>query len=512
MFRRADPAGWRRLFSSGSQLNLPARRDVHPYAPGNEREAPPPPANIEAEQALLGAVLYDNAAFLAVDGLISARDFYEPFHARLFKSMADLIKVGRLADPILLQRFFTIDPAFEELGGLRYLADLVDRAPPAVSAPDYARVIRSMALRRDVMRICTDVAQRAAVDQGAAGEDLMADMERELLAVRTGKDGLALRDWADVSAEIVYGLDRPDDRPLIKTGLQKIDDAVGGFERGDLVIIGARPSMGKSALAGCISLNVALQHAMRNADVPLGVVELNGEMTTVQMGRRHLTDYAFTRFGDQAPMYRDIRRKVLTEGQKAVLRAVDQELAQLPLKLLKRTGMTLGRMRAMLRRQKMLWEAAGVRMSLVVVDHVGLVRPDDDQRGRGRTEDQTVISAGLKEMAEELDVVMLGLAQLNRNVEQRDDKRPQLADLRDSGSWEQDADVVIGAYRDAYYARREREPKGQLNVAEWALRCSSPTVEAIMLKIREGEIATAKLWADIGRNAIRDEAPFDSLF
>lgn len=482
-------------------LDLRRQQDRHPNDPDAQ---PAVLANIEAEQALLGAILYDNNAFLAVDGIVGAQDFYEPFHGRLFKTMAAQIRMGRLAEPVLMHTFFSIDPAFDELGGLRYLADLVDRAPPSANAVDYARAVRSHALRREVIRICAEVSYRAALDHDADGADLMADMERGLLAVRTGKEDHALRDWRDVSAEIVYGMDRPDDRPLIKTGLVKIDDAVGGLERGDLVVIGGRPGMGKSALAGCIALNVALQG--------LGVVELNGEMTTAQMGRRHLTDYAQARFGDEGPMYRDIKRKLLTPGQMQVLRTVDEELRHLPLKMLKRTGMTLGRMRAMLRRQKMLWEAAGVSMSLVVLDHAGLVRPDDDQRGRGRTEDQTLISGALKELAEELDVVMVALAQLNRKVEDRDDKRPQLADLRDSGSWEQDADIVMMAYRDAYYARREREPKGDLKLGEWVLRCGSPTVECIMAKVREGDVATAKLWADIGRNAIRDEAPFDSLF
>lgn len=471
-------------------------------------DAPGPQAqvyNLEAEQAVLGCLMFDNACWVDIDGEVAARDFYEPFHARLFSFIAGLVRAGRLAEPVLLRAAFAIDPAFDQLGGIRYLADLVDRSPPTSNVQHYARAVRSAALRRDVIRICHDVAERAAHDPMAEGADLMADMERELLATRTGKTDLALQDWADVSREIVYGLDHPDQRPLIRSGLERIDHAVGGFERGDLVILGARPSMGKSALAGCIALNVAMAHQLGLAPGPLGVVELNGEMTTAQMGRRHLTDLAFARFGDVGPVYRDIKRQALTDQQKVILREVHDEFTGLPLKLLKRTSMTLGRMRAMLRRQKMLWEAAGVRLSLVIVDHVGLVSPDEAQRGR--TEDQTKVSAGLKEMAEELDVVMLGLAQLNRKVEDRDDKRPQLADLRDSGSWEQDADVVIGVYRDAYYARREREPKGDVNVAEWVLRCGSATIEAIMLKIREGDVATAKLWADIGRNAIRDEEP-----
>lgn len=481
-------------------------RNVPALDLGRERQGAIP-ANIELEQALLGCLLYDNTEFVNVDSLVSPSDFYEPVHGRMLKAIGDLARVGRNAEPIILRDYFSIDPAFHELGGLRYLADLVDRAPPASQAIHYAEAVRNLALRRDVMRVAAEVGVRARDDATASGADLMAMMETELLAIRGGKEDLQLRDWRDVSREIVYGLDRPDERPLIHTGLKRIDDAMGGMERGDLVVIGARPAMGKSALAGCIALNVAQTTDPEGR--PLGVVELNGEMTVTQMARRHLTDYAFHRFGVHGPMYRDIRRRNLTEGQKEVLRTVDEELQHLPLKMLKRSGMTLGRTRAMLRRQKMLWESAGIRMSMVVIDHVGLIRPDEETRGR--TEAQTIVSAALKEMAEDLDVVMVALAQLNRQVEARDDKRPQLADLRDSGSWEQDADIVLGIYRDAYYARREREPKGDLKLGEWMERCSSPTLEAIMLKIREGEVANCKLWADIGRNAIRDEAPAGSF-
>lgn len=447
--------------------------------------------------AVLGALLYDAAAFLNVDGVVTPEDFYEPFHGRLFKAIANTVRVGRIPEPILMRDYFTVDPAFHDLGGIRYLADLVDRAPPSANAKDYAMAVRSIAQRREVIRICDETRQLALEDGAMDGGDLMAGLERQMLATRRGGNDLTLREWRDVSSEIVYGMDRPDDRPLVKLGLEKIDNALGGVERGELVILGARPSMGKSALAGCIAWNVAQQG--------LGVCELNGEMTTQQMGRRHISDAAFASFGEVAPTYRDIRRKVLTDEQKRMIYQIDQENAHLPLRMLKRTGMTLGRTRALLRRQKMLWEAAGIPLTLVVVDHVGLISPDEEQRGI--VENQTLISGGLKAMAEELDVVMLGLAQLNREVEKRDDKRPQLSDLRSSGSWEQDADVVIGVYRDAYYARRETEPKSDVKVAEWLRRQGDPTIEAIMLKVREGDVAIAKLWSNIGHNAIRDYAP-----
>ena len=451
----------------------------------------------ELEQALLGCILYENTAFVDVDGLVQPADFAEPFHGRLFRRIGDLIRMGGLAEPITLASDFAIDPAFRDLRGVRYLADLVEKAPPSNRAPDYAKGIRELALRRQVIKISTEIATRARTDPMATGEQLMADMERQMLAARSGKGADTLRSFGEVAHDVVFGADRPDDRPLVKFGLKGIDDAIGGAERGDLIVLGARPSMGKSALASCIALNVAL--------AGFGVAEVNGEMTTEQMARRHLSDFAFTRFADQGPTYRDIRRRLLSDQQWQILQSCQRELKELPLHMVKRTGLTLGRLRAMLRRQKMLWEAAGVPFTLAVIDHVGLLRPDEG--GRSRNDDQTMVSAGLKEMAEELDVVMLALAQLNREVEKREDKRPQLSDLRDSGSWEQDADIVMGVYRDAYYARREKEPKGREAAAEHFMRASSPYVEVPMLKIREGDVTTVRLWADIGRNAIRDADP-----
>lgn len=471
--------------------------DYHPFDPSAPAELAI--ANLEAEQALLGVLLFDNDAWVAVDGVVAARDFYEPFHQRMFRVIGEQIRAGRRADPILLRDFFVIDPAFQSFGGIRYFGDLMDRAPPTGTAPDYGKQIRSLALRRDVVRIAASVTDRAKHDTACSGADLMADMEREMLAVRTGKDDLGFTSWAEASRAVVYGMDRPDDRRLLQLGIRKIDDIMGGAERGDLIVLGGRPGMGKSAIAACMALKVA-----RNG---FGVAEINAEMTTAQMSRRHISDLAFELFGTPAPQYRDIRKGDLSDLHRQMVAETQHRFSDLPVMMVKRTGLTLGRIRAMLNRQKMLWEALGVKMSLVVIDHVGLVAPDEG--GRSRNEDQTIVSGRLKEMAEELDVVMLALAQLNREVEKRDDKRPQLPDLRDSGSWEQDADVVIGAYRDAYYARREREPKGDLAQAEHFARMSSKIIEAIALKVREGDVGTARLWASIGHNAILDDEPMD---
>lgn len=456
------------------------------------------PASIEFEQAVLGILLYAPESFAEVDGLVGTSDFFEPFHGRLFDAIGRRSRAGRLVEATMLAEVFSVDPAFNDLGGVRYLADLIDRCPPTGQVAEYARHLRSLALRRQVLEICAELANKAASDAESTGEELLAEMERRILGTAAAKADVTLTTFAQAAARVIEAIDHPEERPTLKTGLYKIDEPTGGFEKGDLIVIGARPSMGKSALASCIALNLSTAGH--------GVVEVNGEMKVDQMTRRHLTDWAYTRYGDAGPTYRDIRRRILTEGQKTVLRQCERELRALPLDMMKRTGLTLSRARSILRRKKMVWEDAGVPFTAVVFDHVGLMAPEANG-GRSRVEDQTALSYGLKALADDLDCVVFALAQLNRKVEEREDKRPQLADLRDSGSWEQDADMVIGIYRDAYYARREAEPKRPDKLAEWLSRCSSTTVEAIFLKMREGDVAVAKLFADIGRNAIRDEAP-----
>lgn len=397
--------------------------DAHAGAPGASSDDAPPPISLEAEHAVLGCLLYDNDAFIDIDGLVEDRDFAEPFHQRLFRAISRDIRAGRLSEPSQLAQYFVVDGAFEEFGGFGYLIELLNKAPPRSQAAHYAKVVRSVALRREVARIASDIAHRAKTDGEADGAELMSELERQLIGVRQGKNDLSLQSWAEVSRQVLYGMDRPESRPMLKLGIAKLDKLLGGAELGDMIVLGGRPGMGKSALAGCIALNVALAGD--------GVAVINAEMTTHQMGRRALTDLAFTRHGHAAPFYRALREGTATEPQRRMIAELQAETAQIPLYMIKRTGLSLGRIRAMVMRQKMLWEAVGIKLRLVVIDHVGLVSPD--KGGRSRFEDQTVVSGALKELADELGVVILALAQLNRQVEMRDDKRPMLADLRDFG-------------------------------------------------------------------------------
>lgn len=458
-----------------------------------------PPIALEAEQAVLGCLLFDNVSFMDVDDAVGTDDFFEPFHQQLFAEVASRIQAGRLAEVTGLTQKFSSDPAFLSFGGGRYLIELLDRAPPLNQAKHFADMVRKTAIRRQIAALASAVAERASRDADADGEALLAELQSASLSIRSSDRSNDLETLDDSVRRVLDNMVHPDRRTTIKTGLAKLDKVLGGAERGDLIVIGARPSMGKSALAGCIAMNIARQG--------LGTIEINGEMSEEQMTRRHLSDAAFEKFGSQAPFYRKLRDGDLTQDEQVMVGAAARALHGVPLSMRKRPGLTLGRLRSMLTREKMKMARRGVVLSVVVIDHVGLVKPD--KKGRSRYDDQTEVSGELKAMAGELGVVMIALAQLSRAVESRDDKRPGLADLRDSGSWEQDADVVLGIYREAYYARKEPEPKGSMDMAEWMSRCNSPEIQVIALKVREGETGTVRLWASIGHNAIRDEAPTD---
>lgn len=464
--------------------------------------AAPLPSNIEAEQAVLGILLYDNGALERVETL-KAEHFYEPFHARLWASIETTIGKMQLAEPILLDEGFKADPAYVDLGGLRYLSDLVDHAPPAPNAADYARAIIDAARRRTLISAAATISA-AAADPAAKIEDIVSDAERALHgAATTGGHLPRFVQSGAAATAVLERLDTPDDHEGVAWGLAPMDKQLGAMQAGDLIVLGGRTSMGKSALASDLAVNIALQGK--------ACIEVNGEMSVEQMTRRHLTSIAFTRCAFDAPSYSDIRKRLISPSQRKMLENAAREFADLPVSMLKRTGLGLGALRSLVRRERSVWERKGVELGALIVDHVGLIKADSG--GRSRYEDQTAVSNGMKELADELGIPVIALAQLSRETEKRDNKRPILSDLRDSGAWEQDADVVIGIYRDAYYAAREPEPKddGRPNSssswAEWDQRRRSKTIEAIVLKAREGECGTVELWGDMRTNAIRAAAP-----
>lgn len=472
-------------------------------APANDGQAGLP-HNIEAEQALLGILLFDNGAYERVGDQLRAEAMFEPFHQRLYARIEADIRKGHLAEPILLAKAFEGDEAFGDLGGLRYLADLVDRAPPSLNAVDYAASIMEQAAYREMMRVGAEL--MAAARRPGPIEAKLEEAERAIhrLAV-TDSRAPAFTTAQDASQAVLDYLDNEEDVDGVNWGLEPLDRALGPMQAADLVVLGGRTSMGKSALASDLCLNVAMQGR--------GVIEINGEMTVQQMTRRHLTSLAFTKYGKAAPSYTAIRKRMVTREQRAMLVEAKAEFDRLPISLLQRPGLGFGALRSLVRKERAKMARDGVKLGLLIVDHAGLIKADGG--GRSRYEDQTAVSNGMKELAHELGIPVMALAQLSRETEKRDNKRPSLSDLRDSGAWEQDADVVIGVYRDAYYAKREPEPKDdgvtgspKSNAwAEWDRRCRSKTIEAIILKAREGDCTTVELWGDMATNAIRAREP-----
>ena len=405
------------------------------------------PSNIEAEQALLGAILYDNSGYERLSDNLKAHHFYEPFHARLFAAMEEHIRKGQLAEPIVFAERFRSDTAFEELGGKRYLADLVDRAPPAAYVVDYGRVIHDLALRRELIRIGGDISTQAVADPDRTARDQIETAEQQLYSLaETGaaSSGFvpfaeAIRGAIDMAAE---AYSRDGGLSGLSTGLVDLDKLLGGLHKSDLVILAARPSMGKSALATNIAFHAAKNYAWQpqpdgtKKTVNGGVVAFfQLEMSAEQLAMRLLAEVS------GVPSDR-IRRGEIDASEFGQIRDAALDIQEAPLFIDATGGISIAQLAARARRLK---RTSG--LDLIVVDYLQLVTGSDRGRNDNRVQEVSEVTQSLKALAKELSVPVLALAQLSRQVENREDKKPQLADLRESGSIEQDADVIIGKQR-----------------------------------------------------------------
>jgi replicative DNA helicase len=453
------------------------------------------PANIEAEQALLGAVLFDNAAYERLSDQLQSRHFYEPFHQRLFAAMEEYIRKGQLAEPIVLMERFKQDSAFQELGGLRYLADLVDRAPPAANAADYGRLVYDLALRRDLIRIGGEIALSANTDQEKTAKDQIEVAEQSLYTLaETGQSSTgfvsfadALHGAVDMAAE---AYSRDGGLSGVSTGLYDLDKMIGGLHPSDLVILAGRPSMGKSALAANIAFHVARNYAYDLATDGSkktssgGVVAFYSlEMSAEQLAMRILAE------ASGVPSDR-LRKGEINASEFGLVRDAALEIQQAPLYFDDTGGLSLAKLAARARRLK---RQSG--LDLIVVDYLQLVTGGEGSRIDNRVQEVSMITQGLKALAKELAVPVIALSQLSRQVENREDKRPQLSDLRESGSIEQDADMVWFVYRESYYLGRAEPREGTPEHLQWQedMDRVQNVAEVIIGKQRHGPIGTVKL-------------------
>ncbi len=472
--------------------NLPA---VVPAAVDAAQRIRTNPHNLEAEQALIGSILLDNQLMGRIGDNLRPVHFYDPLHARLFETMSTMIAKGQLADGVTVQARFANDAALKELGGATYIGTLVLQACDPAAAPDYARLIFDLALRRDLIRIGSEM-MHAAEDSATVDDatHLIEAAENQLFKLaETGQAGGGLQSFAESlaeSLETAAAAFKRDGRLIgVPTGFDELDRMLGGLHKSDLLILAGRPSMGKSSLATNIAFNAARRYATETrADgshevVDGGVVALYSlEMSAEQLTMRILADY--TGIGSDR-----MRRGDMSKDEYARLTDAAIELNQLPLYIDDSGGLSISALAARARR---LQRQRGLH--LIVVDYLQLVT-SSTRRGDGRVQEVSEVTMGLKALAKELSVPVIALSQLSRKVEEREDKRPQLSDLRESGSIEQDADVVMFVYRPAYYLEREEPKPGTDRHLEWQneLSALANIAEVIIGKQRHGPIGKIRL-------------------
>jgi replicative DNA helicase len=466
-----------------------------------------PPHNYEAEQALLGAILMNNRALDKVSEFLRPEHFADPVHGKIYEACLALSVKNQIANPITLKSYLAADQGLQELGGDAYLARLAAAAAVIINAEDYGRLVFDLHLRRELIGLGEDVVNDAFETNPEldASEQIEVAEQRlfELATAGQPESGFQPFSRSLISAIAQAEAAHKRDSKLsgVTTGLRDLDHKLGGLHRSDLVILAGRPSMGKTALATNIGFNAA--RAFRTEITPSGerkvvdgakVAFFSLEMSAEQLATRILAERA------EIPSNK-IRQGELSHEEFERLVVVAQELHNLPLYIDDTPALTVSAVRTRARR---LQRTQG--LGLIIVDYLQLLSGSPGKRQENRVQEVSDITRGLKALAKDLNVPVLALSQLSRQVEQREDKRPQLADLRESGSIEQDADVVMFVFREQYYLERaeparraeESEEKFNTRTAEWKKRCEEVwnTAEILVAKQRHGPVGSVHLFFD----------------
>ena len=455
----------------------------------------------ELEQGLLGAILNSNAVFDIIEPMVSAEDFAEPLHAQLLQTIADTRESGGLVTlPLVIAAMggYGAGLVADGMTARQYAARLAAEAVTIREAAAYAKQIREFANRRKIlaaaeMMLAGVHGNQPSADTAGAGIDVLDDIAVKAAAGSTPQ--ITLREANEQSlARMQFGMQNPGKLAGISWGLAGLNAKTGGLKRGEMTVLAGRPGMGKTALALCVA------RATSAASEPTLFFSL--EMGGVSLSDRQLADVAFDH-RNQIPYY-DIANGAVSNAQAERLIEAARLQRDWPLTIDPAPGLTVSQITARARKHKQTLERQGKRLGPVIVDHMHIVRPSNRYSG-ARVNEVGEISAALKGLAKELDVPVIALAQLSRALETRDDKRPNMADLRDSGSIEQDADAIIFVYREAYYLERSTGADAkQENARVDRLIDAKDLLEAIVAKQRNGPTGTVRLFCNIACNAVRD--------
>ena len=467
-------------------------------ADGNDNrlsEANYNPHSIDAEQSLLGTLLVNNDVFDSINSIVQAEHFFDPVHNKIFDFISQKVQKNALASPVTLKPFFEGDEALKEIGGTSYLVKLASAAISSFAAKEFAKLIRDMSLRRSLLNVANDISDRAmtmAIDQ--TPEDQIVEAEQALYNLSNfGKEDSGFKSFVNATIDAIdianKAYQQEGSLSGLSTGLIDVDKKLGGLNPSDLIIIAGRPSMGKTALATNIAFNIAKKNikskvgysvSNKNLESIVGFFSL--EMSSSQLAARILSE------ASKVPSDQ-IRRGEMTESEFRRFVEAAQELENCTLYIDDTAALPISTLTARARRLKRTYG-----LDVLIVDYLQLVRPSSSKDNR--VNEISEITQGLKAIAKELDIPVIALSQLSRQVESRDDKRPQLSDLRESGSIEQDADVVMFVYRAEYYKEREKPGEHEIeSMLKWQEEMSQlhGKAELIIGKQRHGPIGTVDL-------------------
>ncbi|MDA9647777.1 replicative DNA helicase [Candidatus Pelagibacter sp.] len=442
------------------------------------------PNNIEAEQAVIGSILVNNDIFDEISTIISNINFYDPMHQKIFEAIESLIYKGMLANPITLKNYFEDEK--DDLDVPEYLVKITKFSTSVRQAIEYSKIIYDMFVRRELIKISEQTIDSAKLNElDTNGQTIIENSERLLFDLaekgsfnsslvkfdEAMKQTIEMASAAYKNEEGIVG---------VPTGLRDLDDKLGGLHQSDLIIIAGRPSMGKTSLATNIAFNAAqkLQASGKKSSIAFFSLEMSSE----QLSTRIISEQA--RISSN-----DIRRGRISDEQFDKFLETSKNISELPLYIDETPAISIAAMSNRARRIKRLFG-----LDMIVVDYIQLMRGTTFNKD-GRVQEISQITQGLKAIAKELAVPVVALSQLSRQVEQRDDHKPQLADLRESGSIEQDADVVMFVYREGYYLQRKEPREATVEHAEWQAKMNEVAhlAQIIIGKQRHGPIGNVTL-------------------
>ena len=442
------------------------------------------PNNIEAEQSVIGSILVSNEIFDDINTIISSLNFYDPMHQKIFSAIENLIYKGMLANPITLKNYFESDK--DEINIPEYLVKITKFSTTTRQATEYSKIIYDMFVRRELIKISEQTIDTAKInDLNINGQNIIENSERLLFDLaEKGSFNSSLVKFDEAMKKTIdmasAAYKNEEGIVGVPTGLRDLDDRLGGLHQSDLIIIAGRPSMGKTALATNIAFNAAqkLQESQRKSSVAFFSLEMSSE----QLSTRILAEQSRIKSND-------IRRGRISDEQFDKFIETSKNITELPLYIDETPAISIAAMSNRARRIKRLFG-----LDMIVVDYIQLMRGSINNKD-GRVQEISEITQGLKAIAKELSVPVVALSQLSRAVEQRDLKKPQLADLRESGSIEQDADVVMFVYREAYYLERQEPRPATVEHAEWQVKMNevSNLAEIIIGKQRHGPTGNVML-------------------